>query len=125
MAFVGDVPLNKAATDTEAEKRTHAVDVFNNNDENNSVAATSDSEGRRQKVHSPPPPSLLSTSQSQPLSHMHRRAATILDPQGRALRHERRSSTGGALLPSIGGTIGRHRRPSTGYGTSSGRPPLQ
>ncbi|KAL4263361.1 non-specific serine/threonine protein kinase [Pleurotus pulmonarius] len=44
----------------------------------------------------------------------HRRAATILDPQGRATRHERRSSTGAALLNQ--NTLGRHRRPSTGYG---------
>ncbi|KAH7920346.1 Pkinase-domain-containing protein [Leucogyrophana mollusca] len=68
------------------------------------------------------PSPAISASQSQPMSNVHRRAATILDPQGRAIRHERRSSTGGALLPSFGGTIGRHRRPSTGYGTSSGRP---
>ena len=61
----------------------------------------------------------LSHSQSQqPIGTTHRRAATILDPQGRAVRHERRSSTGGALLPATGGTIGRHRRPSTGYGVS-------
>lgn len=108
--IVGGVPL-KAATDTEAEKRTHMIDMF---DEKNGA----ESEGRRQSTFSPPPP--LSASQSQP-SHTHRRAATILDPQGRAIRHERRSSTGGALLPSIGGTIGRHRRPSTGY-ASSARP---
>lgn len=34
-------------------------------------------------------------------------------------------SGGAALVPHCspgGGTIGRHRRPSTGYGTSSGRP---
>lgn len=68
------------------------------------------------------PPQSIAASQSQPLGNVHRRAATILDPQGRQIRHERRSSTGGALLPSIGGTIGRHRRPSTGYGASSGRP---
>ena len=52
----------------------------------------------------------ISHSQTQPL---HRRAATILDPQSHAKRHERRSSTGGALLSSVGGTLGRHRRPST------------
>ena len=109
--IVGGVSLN-SATDTEAEKRARAIDVF---DEKNST----EPEGRRQTTFSPPP---LSASQSQPLSHTHRRAATILDPQGRAMRHERRSSTGGALLPSIGGSIGRHRRPSTGYGTGGGRP---
>lgn len=108
--IVGGVPL-KAATDTEAEKRSHAVDIFH-------AKNGAESEGRRQSTFSPPP---LSTSQSQPLSHTHRRAATILDPQGRAIRHERRSSTGGTLLPSLG-SIGRHRRPSTGYGMSSGRP---
>ncbi|KDR72880.1 hypothetical protein GALMADRAFT_158535 [Galerina marginata CBS 339.88] len=63
----------------------------------------------------------LSASFSQPIGNVHRRAATILDPQGRSNRHERRSSTGAALNSgSPGGTIGRHRRPSTGYG--SGRP---
>ncbi|KAI0703400.1 hypothetical protein BC835DRAFT_1262895 [Cytidiella melzeri] len=62
----------------------------------------------------------ISQSQSQPIGTTHRRAATVLDPQGRAARHERRSSTGASLFSS--GTIGRHRRPSTGYGTSSGRP---
>ncbi|KAL0948265.1 hypothetical protein HGRIS_010861 [Hohenbuehelia grisea] len=48
----------------------------------------------------------------------HRRAATILDPQGRTARHERRSSTGAALLSGVSGTIGRHRRPSTGFSGS-------
>lgn len=56
----------------------------------------------------------LSASQSQPLASFHRRAATILDPTGRLSKHERRGSTGGTLLPSVGGTFGRMRRPSTG-----------
>ncbi|KAK1225521.1 Serine/threonine-protein kinase [Marasmius sp. AFHP31] len=69
-------------------------------------------------------PKAISHSQSQPLSgsgtvHSHRRAATILDPQGSRARHERRSSTGAALLSNSGGTIGRHRRPSTGFGGAS------
>ena len=64
-----------------------------------------------------PPPSPIAQSHSQPIGH--RRAATILDPQSRATRHERRSSTGAALFS--GGTIGRHRRPSTGFSSSSGR----
>lgn len=109
--ILGGVSLN-VATDTEAEKQSNAVDML---DEKSGT----EPESRRQTTFSPPP---ISASQSQPLSHTHRRAATILDPQGRAMRHERRSSTGGALLPSLGGTIGRHRRPSTGYGTNSGRP---
>ncbi|KAF8628972.1 hypothetical protein AX15_003612 [Amanita polypyramis BW_CC] len=53
-------------------------------------------------------------STSQPIGSTHRRAATVLDPHGRTTRHERRSSTGGALLTG-GGTIGRHRRPSMGF----------
>ena len=53
-------------------------------------------------------------SVSQPVGSTHRRAQTILDPAGRAARHERRSSTGAALFAS--GTIGRHRRPSTSMG---------
>jgi hypothetical protein len=59
-------------------------------------------------------------SLSQPLGSTHRRAATVLDPQGRSARHERRSSTGAAFLPTAGGgTMGRHRRPSTGYSGTS------
>ncbi|KAF5319597.1 hypothetical protein D9619_008686 [Psilocybe cf. subviscida] len=63
----------------------------------------------------------LSTSASQPIGNVHRRAATILDPQGRSTRHERRTSTGSALMgnTSGGGTMGRLRRPSTGYSTTS------
>ncbi len=34
----------------------------------------------------------------QPLANVHRRAATVLDPQGRMTRHERRSSTGAAIM---------------------------
>jgi hypothetical protein len=63
----------------------------------------------------------IAHSQTQPI---HRRAATILDPQSHAKRHERRSSTGGALLSSVGGTIGRHRRPSTAHGSATGRAPF-
>lgn len=68
----------------------------------------------------------ISASLSQPVGNVHRRAATILDPQGRTTRHERRSSTGAALIGgTIGGTIGRHRRPSTGYSSvSSNNKPL-
>lgn len=62
----------------------------------------------------------ITQSQSQPVGSIHRHAATILDPSGRSTRHERRSSTGAALMSQVGGTIGRHRRPSTGnaYGYS-------
>ncbi|KAF8881586.1 hypothetical protein BD779DRAFT_1445410 [Infundibulicybe gibba] len=66
------------------------------------------------------PPKSITQSSSQPIGNIHRRAATVLDPHGRTTRHERRSSTGAALLGNSGGTIGRHRRPSIGYG--SGRP---
>ena len=60
----------------------------------------------------------LPVGQAQPTATIHRRAATILDPQGRGARHERRSSAGAALF-SGGGTIGRNRRPSTS-GTMTG-----
>ena len=73
---------------------------------------------------SPTPPSKgISHSISQPAANVHRRAATILDPQGRAIRHERRSSTGAALMtmPAVG-TFGRRRRPSTGYSNVSIKP---
>ena len=56
---------------------------------------------------------MLTQSQSQQLPSAHRRAHTVLDSHGRTGRHERRSSTGGSLLS--GGTLGRHRRPSTGF----------
>jgi hypothetical protein len=67
-------------------------------------------------IAAPPPAKSVSHSQSQPFGSVHRRAATVLDPAGRAARHERRSSTGAAMLGVLqsGGTIGRHRRPSTG-----------
>jgi len=66
-------------------------------------------------------PQTKATSQTAtlPSPSSHRRAATILDPQGARVKHERRSSTGAALLSNVtGGTIGRHRRPSTGFGAS-------
>ncbi|KXN91351.1 Protein kinase kin1 [Leucoagaricus sp. SymC.cos] len=95
----------------------------------------------------------LTTSVSQPIGSVHRRAATILDPQGRrglggGAGHERRSSMGGhgvigvgvstsagaapgytSTLPGAagggaGGKVGRVRRPSTGYSMTSGRPAL-
>ncbi|KIM44218.1 hypothetical protein M413DRAFT_376918 [Hebeloma cylindrosporum] len=70
---------------------------------------------------SPTATKALSPNLSQPIGNVHRRAATILDPQGRSIRHERRSSTGAAIMGNVtGGTIGRHRRPSTGY--SANRP---
>ncbi|KAI1793792.1 Pkinase-domain-containing protein [Ganoderma leucocontextum] len=64
----------------------------------------------------------ITQSQSQPVGAVHRRAATILDPQGRSARHERRSSTGAALMSGVGGTIGRHRRPSTGNSYTQSKP---
>ena len=64
----------------------------------------------------------ISHSISQPSASVHRRAATILDSQGRGMRHERRSSTGAALAGSPVSTFGRHRRPSTGYNSMSSKP---
>jgi len=76
-----------------------------------------DGAAERTPVSAPSP--MLSHSQSQHLPAAHRRATTLLDAQTRATKHERRSSTGGNLIPGGGGSIGRHRRPSTGFGTSS------
>ncbi|KAG6331469.1 hypothetical protein ID866_7622 [Astraeus odoratus] len=113
--IVGGVPI-KAVMDDEQEKAAPGAPT--NGASQFGERRDSEPEARRQSTYSPPP---ISVSQSQPATHAHRRAATILDPQGRAMRHERRSSTGGAFLPSIGGTIGRHRRPSTGYGAGGPR----
>ncbi|KAJ6558293.1 hypothetical protein B0H19DRAFT_1070820 [Mycena capillaripes] len=71
-------------------------------------------------IAAPQPVKSVSHSQSQPFGSVHRRAATVLDPAGRTARHERRSSTGAAMLGVLqgGGTMGRHRRPSTGQNGS-------
>ena len=69
-----------------------------------------------------PPSKTISHSISQPAGNGHRRASTILEPQGRAVRHERRSSTGAAFSGSPIGTFGRRRRPSTGYNSLSSKP---
>ncbi|KAG6902713.1 hypothetical protein C0995_012855 [Termitomyces sp. Mi166 len=104
-------------------------------------------EKEKEKENAPPPPKEKERgvvhSFSQPLGSVHRRAATILDPQGRGggsgvtsgrhgHGHSRRSSTGAALLgigtgagadtgAGMGGSVGRHRRPSTGYSSHGGR----
>ncbi|KAJ7773666.1 hypothetical protein DFH07DRAFT_990228 [Mycena maculata] len=72
-------------------------------------------------VAAPPAAKGVAHSHSQPFGNVHRRAATVLDPAGRTSRHERRSSTGAAMLGSLqsGGTMGRHRRPSTGQNGSA------
>lgn len=78
---------------------------------------TSMSEDRKASAEKEGPGStsspMIMQSQSQQLPGAHRRAHTVLDSHGRSARHERRSSTGGSLLS--GGTLGRHRRPSTGF----------
>ncbi|CDO69735.1 hypothetical protein BN946_scf184697.g7 [Trametes cinnabarina] len=94
-----------------AEERSQAE--RNGNGANNANAEDDAAQDGR-KSGSPTPTGTISQSQSQPVGSVHRRAATILDPQGRSTRHERRSSTGAALMSGVGGTIGRHRRPSTG-----------
>ncbi|KAI6021046.1 hypothetical protein EDC04DRAFT_2869899 [Pisolithus marmoratus] len=112
--IVGGIPLRAAAhVDNDDDKSAGPT----TNGANNEFGA---GDVRRQTTYAPPS---ISASQSQPLANAHRRAATILDPQSRSVRHERRSSTGGAFLPSIGATIARHRRPSTGHSTMGGRPP--
>ncbi|KAJ6516868.1 hypothetical protein C8R47DRAFT_1313217 [Mycena vitilis] len=91
-------------------------------DEKDQGAAESGPEGPPNvTIASPPQAKSMTHSQSQPFGTVHRRAATVLDPAGRAARHERRSSTGAAMLGVLqGGTMGRNRRPSTGL--NSGRP---
>ena len=78
------------------------------------AAAEEAAEGSAETPRPASPSKGIVHSASQPVGNMHRRASTILDPQGRSTRHERRSSTGGALL-TAGGSIGRHRRPSMGF----------
>ncbi|KAJ4490606.1 CAMK/CAMKL/Kin1 protein kinase [Lentinula aciculospora] len=108
-----------AATSVSGEKTWSEKDKVASADEK--LSETSSKEGKENTPISttaePLSPKPISHSQSQPLSGAHRRAATILDPSGSRSRHERRSSTGGALLSGagiVGGTLGRHRRPSTG-----------
>jgi hypothetical protein len=104
-------------------------DAYTKEREDDEKTAVDDKED--QKLEKPAPSLVKSASlnASQPVGTTHRRAATILDPQGRS-RHERRSSTGAAFMGAsasmgggvTGGTVGRHRRPSTGYSTSSSKP---
>lgn len=108
--IVGGVPL-RAATNGDNENAGPTTNGANQFEAVGDV--------RPQSTYAPPS---ISTSQSQPLAHTHRRAATVLDPHSRSMRHERRSSTGGAFLPSIGATMGRHRRPSTGQSAIGARP---
>jgi hypothetical protein len=70
--------------------------------------------------YSPPPPARADREHVVIAGSAHRRAATIYDAQTRAMKHERRSSTGAALLSGTG-TVGRLRRPSTGYGGMAGK----
>ncbi|KAG5645296.1 hypothetical protein DXG03_006485 [Asterophora parasitica] len=111
--------MERAKSADEGREREHVVEVETVNSKQ-SVDSAHSGGGRGGVVH----------SLSQPQGSIHRRAATILDPQGRATRHSRRSSTGAAIMvadaspgaSSGAGTIGRHRRPSTGYSSGGGRP---
>ncbi|OSC98564.1 Pkinase-domain-containing protein [Trametes coccinea BRFM310] len=104
-------PPPRPSTEPPADERSEAGQ--NGNGTGHVGAEDGGAEDGR-KSGSPTPTGTLTHSQSQPVGSVHRRAATILDPQGRSTRHERRSSTGAALMSGVGGTIGRHRRPSTG-----------
>ena len=95
-----------------SETKSYTSDV-----EEKTLPTPADDEKEPSSMVASPKP--IASSASQPVGNVHRRAATILDPQGHVKRHERRSSTGAAFMGgSTGGTIGRHRRPSTGYGSS-------
>jgi len=52
----------------------------------------------------------VSSSQSQPINNLHRRAATIVDSQSREGKHVRRGSLGAGFALGFGGTIGRRPR---------------
>ncbi len=101
----GFSPRPSGETDEKTLARSEKSPSINEKPEDNAEAQTPSATGT------------ISQSQSQPIGSVHRRVATVLDPQGRAARHERRSSTGASLFTS--GTIGRHRRPSTGFSTTS------
>ncbi|KAI0804686.1 hypothetical protein BC629DRAFT_1663832 [Irpex lacteus] len=101
----GFSPRPSGETDEKTLARSEKSPSINEKPEENAESQTPSATGT------------ISQSQSQPIGSVHRRAATVLDPQGRAARHERRSSTGASLFTS--GTIGRHRRPSTGFSTTS------
>ncbi|RDB21955.1 Protein kinase kin1 [Hypsizygus marmoreus] len=108
--------------DMEAERREDA----GAGEEPSSLPQGEERDGGEQQGRTQPGTKGMMHSLSQPLGSVHRRAATILDPQGRATRHGRRSSTGAALMSGVSegggaGTMGRHRRPSTGF-SGTGRP---
>ena len=107
----GDKSGTSISGGAEEEKAPFPDDGADGKDEESVVLPTS-----------PTPSKPLSHSISQPPANVHRRAATILDSQGRGIRHERRSSTGAALAGSPVSTFGRHRRPSTGYNSISSKP---
>ncbi|KAL1685465.1 hypothetical protein GGG16DRAFT_129398 [Schizophyllum commune] len=104
--------------------REERVDEKNGEGSEGDQTPTADNRSHTPAFEPPPrpasaaPPSSPSPAPKSPTVG-HRRAATLLDSR----RHERRSSTGGALLASVstGGTFGRRpRRPSTGQ--QAGRP---
>jgi serine/threonine protein kinase KIN1/2 len=98
-----EIEHEKEKVDMDEEKKQVLAGPVMENEKEQTVERT--------PVSSPVP--VLSHSQSQHLPTAHRRATTIIDSQGRANRHERRSSTGAQII-AAGGSIGRHRRPSTG-----------
>lgn len=106
-----------SADEAEKKKSTEQSEEGGKKSTGSSEKNKEEDEGRKS-----PAPKSISHSLSQPLSNVHRRATTLFDPNGRTTRHERRSSTGGALLPTPVSAFGRNRRPSTGYGANV-RPP--
>lgn len=114
----------------DAERKNTVEDVGGDQQQQQHQLASVDEKEKAEEEERPhiqiqsPPLSAHETpmahSVSQPVAAVHRRAATVLDPHGRASRHGRRSSTSAAFASNTsneaGGTFGRHRRPSTGYG---------
>ena len=104
----GDTKSGTSIFGGDEEKTPFPDDIANGKEEESVILPT-------------PPSKPITHSISQPSANVHRRAATILDPQGRAARHERRSSTGAAFTAPVS-TFGRRRRPSTGYSSISPKP---
>ncbi|KDQ50321.1 hypothetical protein JAAARDRAFT_42206 [Jaapia argillacea MUCL 33604] len=101
--FGGLSPRPSTDVGTEREKERKPLEELNEKAVEEDVGEMGE---RKEKVNEDAPVT--------PSKGVHRRAATVLDTQGRATRHERRSSTGAAFFGA--GSIGRHRRPSTGFG---------
>jgi hypothetical protein len=122
--ILGGLSPRVSRDDGHREQRERSLDEKEKEREKEKDVAVPMSPAPDVTIAAPPQAKSVAHSQSQPFGSVHRRAATVLDPAGRAARHERRSSTGAAMLGVLQGTgtTGRHRRPSTGQATNGTRP---